>query len=242
MRTSARLALIQTQDDRALRVSLLARPRTTVEFVPGDMGAYWRNQKMGSGSLQTGGKWWGTAIVLGKVGRNYVLMHRRQLQVIRCAPEQVRAATTEEKVTLGTPQDELRGIKDMIDQGNIRSQQFLELVAQSYPPEAEEVKSPEAEPRIQEPAAVRAPPESTEDTAHPPPLQLGSKMSDENDATEKEAHQELQDNPEDLAKHKRESLPIPERSQYGPVRRRVTGKDGPRSLCGVQVPCNMMNS
>ena len=71
--------------------------------------------------------------VLGKVGQNYVLLHRRQ--VLRCAPGQVRPATTEEKTVLGSPQAEMLGIKDLIEQGNIRSQQFLDLLPQSYPPE-----------------------------------------------------------------------------------------------------------
>ena len=95
LRTSARSALIQMQDDRALRVALLARPRTAVVFNPGDMVAYWRNQKWIQGQLQQGGQWYGVAIVVGKVGRNVVIVHRRQ--VLRCAPEQLRPATNEEK-------------------------------------------------------------------------------------------------------------------------------------------------
>ena len=102
LRTTARLALIQMQDDRALRVALLARPRVSKDFVPGDLVAYWRDQKWIKGSLQLGGQWYGTAVVLGKVGRNYVLLHRRQ--VLRCAPEQIRPSTTEEKTMLTSPQ------------------------------------------------------------------------------------------------------------------------------------------
>lgn len=110
LRTTARTAIVQLQDDRALRVALLARPRRYVEYSPGDMVAYWRNQKWVQGKLEQGGKWYGTAIVLGKVGRNLVLLHRRQ--VIRCAPEQVRLATSEEKIALSTPQAEMLGIKE----------------------------------------------------------------------------------------------------------------------------------
>ena len=40
MRTTARQALIHMQDDRALRVALLARPRVSKEFAPGDLVAY----------------------------------------------------------------------------------------------------------------------------------------------------------------------------------------------------------
>ena len=102
LRTTARLAPIQMQDDRALRVALLARPRVSKDFVPGDLVAYWRDQKWIKGSLQLGGQWYGTAVVLGKVGRNYVLLHRRQ--VLKCAPEQIRPSTTEEKTMLTSPQ------------------------------------------------------------------------------------------------------------------------------------------
>ena len=227
MRTTARSALIQMQDDRALRVSLLARPRTSTEFVPGDMVAYWRNQKWVQGSLHAGGKWWGTAIVLGKVGRNYVLMHRRQ--VIRCAPEQVRAATTEEKITLGTPQAELLGIKDMIDQGNIRSQQFLDLVAQSYPPEAGETPMPETDSGQPESDPVRAP-DAVEDPGQSVLMELGTRVPHESEVSNQKDNPESSENPEDLVKDKKESLPSPHDSQYGPIRRRITGKDGPFSL------------
>lgn len=64
MRTAARQALIQMQDDRALRVAFLARPRVTMPFSPGDLAAYWRNQKWVNGTLQNGGQWYGVAVVL----------------------------------------------------------------------------------------------------------------------------------------------------------------------------------
>ncbi|CAK9010335.1 unnamed protein product [Durusdinium trenchii] len=191
------------------------------------MVAYWRNQKWVQGSLHAGGKWWGTAIVLGKVGRNYVLMHRRQ--VIRCAPEQVRAATTEEKITLGTPQAELLGIKDMIDQGNIRSQQFLDLVAQSYPPEAGETPMPETDSGQPESDPVRAP-DAVEDPGQSVLMELGTRVPHESEVSNQKDNPESSENPEDLVKDKKESLPSPHDSQYGPIRRRITGKDGPFSL------------
>lgn len=133
IRTAARTALVQMQDDRALRVALLARPRVEMTFNPGDMVAYWRNQKWVQGQLQQGGQWYGVAIVLGRVGRNVVIIHRRQ--VLRCAPEQLRLATNEEKTLLASPQAELLGIKDLIDSGNLRSKQYIDLLPQSYPPQ-----------------------------------------------------------------------------------------------------------
>ena len=39
-------------------------------------------------------------MIIGKVGRNYVIAHWKQ--IFRCAPEQLRPATSEEKNNLGT--------------------------------------------------------------------------------------------------------------------------------------------
>ena len=88
MRTSARKALMEMQDDRAMRVALLARPRKPQDFRSGDLVAYWRNQKWEKGVLVNEGRWYGTAVVIGHVGRNLVILHRRH--VLRCAPEQIR--------------------------------------------------------------------------------------------------------------------------------------------------------
>ena len=95
IRTTARKAVMELQDNKALRVALLARPRVAPSFQPGDIVAYWRAQKWINGVLHQDGKWYGSAIVLGKVGRNLVLIHRKQ--IFRCAPEQVRMATQEER-------------------------------------------------------------------------------------------------------------------------------------------------
>lgn len=45
MRIAARMALTKMQNDRSLRMALLARPRRYIPFQPGDLMAYWRNQK-----------------------------------------------------------------------------------------------------------------------------------------------------------------------------------------------------
>ena len=70
IRTTARKAVIELQDSRALRKALLARPRVSRDFRPGDLVAYWRNQKWVKGELNQQGRWYGTAIVLGFVGKN----------------------------------------------------------------------------------------------------------------------------------------------------------------------------
>lgn len=114
---------------------MLARPRVSIPFNPGDLVAYWRNQKWVNGTLQNGGQWYGVAVVLGQVGRNLIVVHRRQ--IFRCAPEQVRHATNEEKCLITTSQAELLGVKDMIEKGNLSSKQYVDLLPQSYPPQAE---------------------------------------------------------------------------------------------------------
>ena len=105
-------------------------------FQPGDCVAYWRQQKYLQCQVQQGGRWHGTAIVIGHGGRNLILDHRRQ--IFRCAPEQVRPATTEEKTLVPSPQAELLGTKDLIEGGTFRSHQFVDLIPSYYPTAAED--------------------------------------------------------------------------------------------------------
>ena len=114
IRTTARKAVMELQD-KALRLALLARPRVATSFQPGDIVAYWRAQKRVNGVLHQDGKWYGSAIVLGKVGRNLVLIHRKQ--IFRRAPEGARMATQKERALVQTPQAELLGVKDLIEGG-----------------------------------------------------------------------------------------------------------------------------
>ena len=224
IRTAARTALIQMQDDRSLRVALLARPRVNPEFTPGDLVAYWRNQKWVQGSLQTGGRWWGTAVVLGKVGRNYVLLHRRN--VIRCAPEQIRSATSEEQTLLGTPQVELLGIKDMIDSGNIRSKQFLDLVSQSYPTQEEGDACVDGhEP---ERASANQPPVEAPGTSDRPTGDIPVGDTPAEPSTDSVPRPDQKDDPMSEPTEPSSSSA----SSYAPIRtaRRVVGKDGPLTM------------
>ena len=238
MRTAARVALVKIQDDRSLRVALLARPRTSTPFQPGDLVAYWRNQKWAQGNLQQGGQWYGVAVLLGTVGRNLILVHRRN--VIRCAPEQVRHATNEEKCLIATPETELLGVKDMITQGNLKSKQYLDLVPQSYPPQegnddiapadpshapVAAPESPDVQMQADRPSASVAPPRQVENVSppeEPPDDSLPLSSSDGNGPAEVEAPSEVE-KPDSTA-HSSSA------SSYGPIRRRVTGKDGPMTL------------
>ena len=234
IRLSAREAVIRLQDDRSLRLALAARPRVVEDFKPGDMVAYWRNQKWVQGKLMLGGKWYGTAIVLGKVGRNYVLAHRKQ--ILRAAPEQVRSATTEETTLLKTMDVELLGIKDLIEGGAFKSQQFHDLTSQSYPSVANVntgeptcLESIESE-RTPDASAVRA-------SLHVPDNQVPP-LVQQQPAVPESAVGDAPTVPESL-------VPEPERnspemsdqtshssdvsSTYGPMRK-VRGKNGPDAL------------
>eukprot|EP00435_Cladocopium_sp_Y103_P032199 s207_g8.t1 len=153
MRTTARIALARLQDDRSARVALLARPRKHFEFKPGDSVAYWRCQKWIQGKLQQGGRWYGPAVVIGTVGRNLILIHRKQL--LRCAPEQVRPSTSEEKQLSSTPQVELLGARRRVTGKDgpmsfyrppaMRQDDFVEVMKEVVPQLLDQVLSPDAD-------------------------------------------------------------------------------------------------
>eukprot|EP00435_Cladocopium_sp_Y103_P025163 s1174_g6.t1 len=225
IRTTARKAVMELQDNKALRLALLARPRVAPCFQPGDIVAYWRAQKWINGVLHQDGKWYGSAIVLGKVGRNLILIHRKQ--IFRCAPEQVRAATQEERALVQTPHAELLGVKDLIEGGAFKSSQYVDLVSQAYPPQEDPIApdapvDPHADADVSMPPAVEptsppetgAVPESAESPASVEPAQ------DNSEAIDKSAMEDVPDlgNSGDSS------------STYGPIRRRIKGKDGPNAL------------
>ena len=96
IRSQARIALAEAQDDISLRTALAARPRAERDFLAGDYVAYWRSQKYEKGIRKVGGKWYGTAIIMGKLGRNFLINHRKNL--FKVAPEHLRHITTEERM------------------------------------------------------------------------------------------------------------------------------------------------
>ena len=71
-----------------------------------------------------------------------MIAHRTHI-IRRCAPEQVRFATTEEKALLSDPQNQLLGMKDLMDSGTFRSSQFHDLISQAYPPQEEHAMNPQ---------------------------------------------------------------------------------------------------
>ena len=153
VRQAARKAVPEMQDDKALRLSLAARPRNTEHFSPGARVAYWRTQQFHEGRLKRGGRWHGPAVVLGNVGHNIVIIHKRN--IFRCAPEQVRLATSEERALMDTPESELLGIKNLMQNNALQSRQYVDLVRQSPPPMAEE-EGPEPVPASSASYACRA--------------------------------------------------------------------------------------
>eukprot|EP00435_Cladocopium_sp_Y103_P060490 s2072_g22.t1 len=223
VRHAARRAVLELQDSKALRLALAARPRHQKEPEPGQLVAYWRTQKWEQGQLNNQGRWHGPAIVLGKVGRNFVVVHKRQ--VIRCAPEQIRAATSEERELVRAPHAELLGLKHAFEAGQIASRQYVDLIPQGYPtegspvavqPDAQEAAlslsdRANAEPVVASPAAV--PPAETA----PDALGVEGSSLSSNVVTSEEQQDMPDKSPE-------------ESSTYGPVRRRLRGKNGPSGL------------
>ena len=133
IRQTARQAVVALQDDKALRLSLAARPRVLEHHAPGSLVAYWRTQKSHEGTIERGGRWYGPAVVLGQVGKNLVVVHKKQ--VFRCAPEKVRRATSEEQTLVSTPNAELLGLKHLIDTKALTSKQYTDLVPLDKPPQ-----------------------------------------------------------------------------------------------------------
>ena len=131
VRQSARKAVLECQDDRALRAALRARPRLLKPFKSGDWVYYWRTQKYVGGVRVEGGRWYGAAMILGHVGKNLVIAHRRS--ILRCAPEHLRHASPEEASVAEFPHNELLGIKNLLERGQFPKSQFEDLVSQPPP-------------------------------------------------------------------------------------------------------------
>ena len=224
VRQAARKAVVELQDDKALRLALASRPRVTRTFVPGTPVAYWRTQKSHEGKIERGGRWYGPAIVLGYVGKNLVVIHKRQ--IFRCAPEQVRQATTEERSLMDTPNLELLGIKNLLQNNALESRQYVDLVPQPLPPP--EPVSPD-EPMPEAPA-IPVPVPNLPASGDGPPPGPDAPLSAEPAADSQESGFQ------DRLSGSRAAAPFPvvepgsigpqEESSYGPVRR-VSHKSPP---------------
>ena len=131
IRNQARVALIASQNDKSLRAALNARPRVEREFLPGDFVAYWRTQKYERGVRLVGGRWYGTAIVMGKVGRNFLIYHRKNM--FKVAPEHLRHVTTEERLLAQTDGREFLGLDTLLQNKEQLGSQFVDLTGTPTP-------------------------------------------------------------------------------------------------------------
>lgn len=138
IRQAARLSVLQCQDSRALRLALRARPRPRREFVSGDWVYYWRSQKWQNGVLLRGGRWHGAGLILGRIGVNWIVAHKRHL--FRCSPEHLRLATADEKTVAQFDSNELLGIKTLLEKGQFPKGQFVDLINQESPQEPESLE------------------------------------------------------------------------------------------------------
>ena len=209
IRLAARQAVVAAQDCKALREALRARPRLRRDFESGQWVAYWRSQKLEKGKIVRVCRWYGPALVLGKVGRNVIVAHRRS--ILRCAPEQLRPATSEEQPPpeiLDAESRDLLGMRQLLDRGKFPQNQLVDLTSAEFPP------SPEESLPSLPPATAVPVPEAAGQTAaqlwegSQPRTEPGVKVGDS--ATT--------------------DPPNPEPGYYGPVRSRVRAKSRPSEL------------
>ena len=80
IRQAARKAFMESQDDKAMRRALVARPRPWRDFKVGDQVAFWRKGK-GRGMRSGHARWHGRAIVLALCpgSKNVWIAYRHQL-------------------------------------------------------------------------------------------------------------------------------------------------------------------
>lgn len=157
MRTTARVALMKLQDDRALVCRCLPVLAAALTLNPAmDVVAYRRDQKWIQCKSQLGGRWYGPADAVGHVGRNVVISHCKQL--LRCAPEQTRPCTDDERQLFDTPKTKLLGIKHLLDSGGFKSHNYVDLVSQSYPhiPKLSDEQKHDMASQLQQPDPLQA--------------------------------------------------------------------------------------
>eukprot|EP00435_Cladocopium_sp_Y103_P016757 s3691_g4.t1 len=247
-RHAAKKALLEMQDAKNMRRALAARPRAARTFRAGDIVAYWRDQKWSQGVLSRGGRWYGSAVVLGNIGKNVVIVHRNH--VLRCAPEQLRLATHAERQLVETPETHLLGIKDMIESGTFRSAQHVDLTSQCYPALEGDVLHQAFSPDRSLPAAT-VPAEPREESHVVAPAEMPAEEHVPSQPSESVVPPESSENifddvpmsPEPASASNPNAASVPSApvtapdsaaadgsSDYGPIRRRLPSKSGPLTL------------
>lgn len=119
----------QAHDSSALRIALNARPGAERDFLPGDFVTYWRTQKYEKGNRLVGGSWYGTAIVMGKVGRKLLIYDRKNM--FKVSLQHLRHATLEERAVAQSDGREMLGIAQYVrEQGNLKGSHYVDLTSQ----------------------------------------------------------------------------------------------------------------
>ena len=216
VRLAARKAVLECHDDRALRAALRARPRVQRIYRSGDWVYYWRTQKYIDGERLEGGQWFGAAMVLGSIGKNIVVAHKKSL--LRCAPEQLRPATKEEKTVAEFPHNELLGIRNLLERGQFPRNQFVDLVPQAVPPDSEIPNEESQSPPALTAAECLAEADRVRQVNTPSHPVVPSASESDNTASLPAA-----------APDASEGAPASSASSYGPVRR-ITRKTAPDLL------------
>lgn len=108
------------------------------DFVAGDFVSYWRAQKYVRGNRLVGGRWFGTAVVMGKIGRNVLAFHRQSL--FKVSPEHLRHASESERMVAQSAARKFLGISNQVAEGkNLLGHQCADLANQSGPPSEADV-------------------------------------------------------------------------------------------------------
>ena len=115
-----------------------ARPRAERDFLAGDFVCYWRTRKYQRGIRLVGARWYGAGSFMGKVGRNILVYHRRNM--FKVSPEHLRHATLEERAVAQSDGRDLLGIAGLVDeQGHLKGSQYVDLSQQELPPSPDSV-------------------------------------------------------------------------------------------------------
>ena len=134
---AARKAFVESQDDKAMRRALVARPRPWREFKVGDQVAFWRKGK-GRGMRSGHARWHGRAIVLAVCpgSKNVWIACRRQW--LKVSQEQLWMAAVTERVADDVIYQELRAIgENSVADGQVLPK-YLDISRDPPPPPADE--------------------------------------------------------------------------------------------------------
>ena len=132
-RMSARRAVLEALDHRAARIALNSRLRPLREFKPGDEVAVWRR---GRGIKKNMARWRCPGIVAGETGGNYWVSMPGSF--IKCAPEQLRLRTTEEREADRFLVRDLRAAATQlfpeVGASNKTQKNFMDITRDDFPP------------------------------------------------------------------------------------------------------------